>query len=787
MFKLFTSDLRRNITKLLCLSIGMAIGLILIAKIYFDQSYDTFLTDSERIYQIRQSIVQNGEYREYDGIPGGVAPGMKRYVPQVEEATRITELISNCTAEVEKFEYEIKGISLADSCFFNVINRKNIQGRNATEVLATEDQCMIPLSLAEKIGEDVIGKSITVKKLSPDYSMTIGGVYEDFPENSTFQNRIYLSLKTISKFTYDGSENWMGNDRYSGFVKLAKGAEASDCRSAMDTMIKENVDKEAIEKFQFKFDIRPLIGIYLLQDGVKTRLWLLSLLAVLILLSCSINYLLIVVGQISTRSREMAVRKCFGTSDAKIFSSVLLESLVYLLLSLALALIIIFAGAGLCRELLGYSPNIFLKTGNVWLVEIIILIFLLFITGVIPAWIYCRTPVADAFRVNVKKRKGWKIAMLAIEFIAAGFLLCFVVLIERQYKMLSNLDMGFEYENLGYVDLYGIKRSARESIISEIEKHGSVENVSTSYINFLYESPGDNMWTEGRILDQVNVADQYEVNPDFFETLGIEFIQGGTFFETGDSTLNHIVVEERMIDILHNIFGVDDPNIVGQPIYITGHETTDVPYVICGVIKNLNRGGFENETADKRAAVFFPSMRPQSNMYIKFNKLTPENLHSVQKIFNDISPEIEKYVIPYKEMVYQLSANVRSTGKAVMIVGITIFIIAILGLIGYTIDEVQMRSKEIAIRKVTGTSDISILKLFFMDILKVSLPALLIGALFAYISGDYWLSKFTYQVSMGPLIFLGCIILIQLVILFVVALNSLGVARSNPVDYLRNE
>lgn len=787
MFKLFTSDLRRNITKLLCLSIGMAIGLLLIAKIYFDQSYDTFLKDSDRIYQIRESIVQNGEYKEYGSIPGGVAPGMKRYVPQVEDATRITELISNCVADIDNQGYDIAGVTLADSCFFNVIERKTVMGRNSSEVLAIEDQCMIPMSLAEKIGGDVIGKKLVVKKLSPDYEMTIGGVYEDFPKNSSFDNQIYLSLKTIGKFMEDGTENWMGNDRYSGYVRLANGSTASDCISSMDVMINENVDEEAIKEFQFKFSIKPLIGLHLLRDGVKTEMWLLSILAILILLSGSINYLLIIVGQISTRSREMAVRKCFGTNNVKIFYRVLSESLVYLLLSIILSLIIIFAFKGLCQELLGYSPEIFLKTGRVWLVEIIVFIVLLFITGVIPAWIYCRTPVADAFRVNVKRRKGWKITMLSIEFIAAGFLLCFVVLIERQYKMLSNMDMGFEYENLGYVDLYGIKRSGRTAIISEIEKLGCVENVSTADVDFLYSIPGDNIWTEGRELDQVNVADMYDVNPNYFETLGMKFIQGGTFIETGDSTLNHIVVEEKMIDILNNIFGIEDPNIIGRSIHITGHESIEIPYTICGVIKNLNKGGYEKENVDTRVAVFFPSARPKAHLFIKFNNLTTENLQSVQKIFNNLSPDIEKYVRPYKEMVYHMSFNVRRMKKAVLIVGLSIFIIAILGLIGYTIDEVQMRSKEIAIRKITGTSDVLILKLFFYDILKVSIPALLIGALCGYITGDYWLSKFTHQVTMGPLIFLGCIVVIQLIILIVVALNSLGIARSNPVEYLRTE
>ncbi len=90
MFKFFTSDLRRNLIKILCLSVGLAVGFLLVAKIYFEQSYDSFFPNIERIYRITESVVQNGEYMEYPQTPGGIAPEVQRNISQIEVATRVT-------------------------------------------------------------------------------------------------------------------------------------------------------------------------------------------------------------------------------------------------------------------------------------------------------------------------------------------------------------------------------------------------------------------------------------------------------------------------------------------------------------------------------------------------------------------------------------------------------------------------------------------------------------------------------------------------------------------------
>ncbi len=787
--RFFTSDIRRNITKIVCLTVGLAMGFILIAKVYFEQTYDTFFPDSDRIYRITESFVQNGEYKEYLFTPGAFAPGLKRYAPQVAAATRYTGFLhENDVRTDDGRSFTAEGVELADSCFFDVFQARIIAG-DPHEALAVKDVCMIPRSLADKIGGNVVGQRLCALAFSEDYKVTIGGVYEDFPVNSTLPNAIYLSLSSIGNFAHDGRDNWMGNDRYSSCVRLVEGVSAEDLKPTLLKLIEDHVDKEAIEMFTFRMGLRPLVGLHTSTDMVRTMIWMLSLLAVILLMSAGLNYLLIVIGQMGHRSREMAVRKCYGTGNGRIFGRVMAESVFFLLVAMGLGVLLVFCFSDLCRDLLGYTPQVLFSTGKVWLVEGAVCIGLLLITGAVPAWMYCRTPVASAFRSNVRSRRGWKLVLLAVQFFASGLLMCLLVLVGRQYYMMSRLDMGFEYENVGYVSLDGVPRESRSALVSELQRLGCVEGVASTYHNFVEKASGNNVWIDDRIEDQINVADFYNVNPDIFDVMGMEFVQGGTFDMTADSVGRQVVVEERFIDVMKKLTGIDDDNLIGRTFKITEHVGIEGTqnFIVCGVVRNMRRGGFDEESADVRSAVIFPSRNISANLFVRFNMLTPETLHQAQEVIARVYPTRELYITPYRMQVEQLTAEVRRFGMSVIISGIAIVVIAMIGLVGYTADEVQRRAKEIAIRKVTGTPASKIVRMLCVDILKVALPSLVAGGAVAVSVGRRWLSQYTEQVPLSPMSMVLCIVVLLMLIISVVALNSLNVARSNPIDHLRSE
>lgn len=790
MFKFFTSDLRRNLIKILCLTLGLSVGFLLVAKIYFEQSYDSFFPDVERIYKIKYSAVHNGEYQVYSNTPGGIAPEVQRNISQIEVATRITHLTDAPKVKLNDGRtYEMPDVYLADTCFFDVFQAEIIEG-NPHEALAVKDHVMIPKSLADKIGENVIGQQVSISEWGDDYKMTIGGVYEDFPLNSTISNGVYLSLSSIGHFMMDGSEFLLGNDRYRSYAILAEDSDPDIVTNMMYEHLKTKIDEEAFRLYDLKAVLAPLSGDYSSQEGVRNMSWMLGLLALIMLMCAGLNYLLIVIGQLSARGKEMAIRKCYGTGKKSIFKLMMTESLFFLLVSLLLAVLLSFSLSDLCKELLGYTPKELFSTGRVWIVEGLVCLGLLVFTGVMPSIIYSRTPVSQAFRPAVHGRKVWKLVLLAVQFFATGLILCLLVLVGRQYAMVGTLDMGLDVENIGIFYRYPMSSERTSTVMKELKKLPCVEGVASANNDPTQWQNGNNVWTDGHDEDNVNISDQEYVNAELFEVLGIDFLQGGNFSENLDSTVNQIVVDERMIEVLQKYFGETDNDIIGKSIYITGHGAVDgyAPlFTIVGVVGNIRRGGFESGNADTRAEVFFPSKRIRNYVFIRFTELTTENLSAAQKVLDSINDGDGIYITPYKMRIDAKRNLIKKFGMSVMVVGIAIILIALIGLIGYVGDEVNRRAKEIAIRKVNGTSAKKIVRLFCIDVLKVALPSLIAGGAVAMIIGQRWLSQFTDRVSLSPLSMIGCLILLLLLITGVVIINTLRVARSNPINHLRSE
>lgn len=392
------------------------------------------------------------------------------------------------------------------------------------------------------------------------------------------------------------------------------------------------------------------------------------------------------------------------------------------------------------------------------------------------------------FRQASSHRRGWRLAFLSVQFFASGLLLCLLSVVGRQYHLMTHFDMGYDYDNLAILNFSGAAQSSRAAVKSELNRLGCVKAVTSAEHDLSRKASGNNVWLSGRTENVVNVADMYYANSNFLDVLDIPLLQGHGFSETADSTTHEVLVEERFINVLSKLgMDIGDGNIVGRTFNITEHLGLDgtSEFTICGVIADIRRGGLNSLTADNRAGVLFPSSGMEANLYIRFNHLDPESLAQAQEIVDRIIPDNDFYVLPFRMRIDNLNDPVRKFSTSVLIADMAVLLITLIGLVGYTSDEVRRRAKEIAIRKVNGTSTGSILRMFCSDILKVALPSLLLGGVAAVIVARRWLAQFTDQVSLSPGIMVGCILGAVVLLLAVVVLNALSVARSNPVEYLR--
>ncbi|RGZ50791.1 ABC transporter permease [Parabacteroides merdae] len=773
---------RSNGIKILSLGVGLAMGLVLISKVCFERSFDKFYPDSDRIYRLHENIIRDGEYKSYGQVSGGVATAMQVEIPEVEKATRLTYI----GGDKELFRtqdgnrYSARYVVMGDTNVFDLLPRPILIG-DPKETLSRPGYVMISNRIAKLLGgaEQAVNKEFEFES-SPGQTYTIGGVFEDVPENSHLRFEIVASLEGMSKWS---RENWLGNDRYLGYVKLYLGTDPESLTTAIREMQGRHCDLEEVKKagIDLTYSLVPLMDMHSNSDEVKSMNSLLGFLAFVLIFTAAMNYVLIVISTLINRTKEVAVHKCYGASDKNLFGMIMSETCLHMLISLLLAAFLIVLFRTKTEELLGATLGALFSTQTiVILIGVCIVIF--FITGLIPTYMFLRIPVAAAFRNFKESRRYWKLCLLFIQFLATAYLVALLSVINKQYDYMVNVDPGYAYEKLAYCSTQGVEESVRNTAIEELRKIPEVDKVSACYDLPISGMSGNNVSLPGDDRELFNIADMYWVKDDFFSLMEIPVIEGEVFRSDGSAS-NKVMVSRSFVEKMEQVAGWTG-SAIGKNIIITEHSQNGEPFTICGVYEDVCIGSTGNPDT-RPTALFYDRYAPM--ILIKFHEMSPENIKKAQKVLEDVMPDRNVTVTAYYMDMIDLYKDSRTFRDSVMIGGIVTLIIALIGLLGYTSDETNRRGREIAIRKVNGATAWSILKMISKDISYIAIPAIVIGMTVAYYSGTGWLEKFTEKAPIGFFIFLAGAMMVYVLIIACVLYRAWAVSNSNPVDSLKSE
>lgn len=773
---------RSNGIKILSLGVGLAMGLVLISKVCFERSFDKFYPDSDRIYRLHENIIRDGEYKSYGQVSGGVATAMQVEIPEVEKATRLTYIGGD--KELFKTQdgnrYSARYVVMGDTNVFDLLPRPILIG-DPKETLSRPGYVMISNRIAKLLGgaEQAVNKEFEFES-SPGQTYTIGGVFEDVPENSHLCFEIVASLEGMSKWS---RENWLGNDRYLGYVKLYPGTDPESLTTAIREMQGRHCDLEEVKKagIDLTYSLVPLMDMHSNSDEVKSMNSLLGFLAFVLIFTAAMNYVLIVISTLINRTKEVAVHKCYGASDKNLFGMIMSETCLHMLISLLLAAFLIVLFRTKTEELLGATLGALFSTQTiVILIGVCIVIF--FITGLIPTYMFLRIPVAAAFRNFKESRRYWKLCLLFIQFLATAYLVALLSVINKQYDYMVNVDPGYAYEKLAYCSTQGVEESVRNTAIEELRKIPEVDKVSACYDLPISGMSGNNVSLPGDDRELFNIADMYWVKDDFFSLMEIPVIEGEVFRSDGSAS-NKVMVSRSFVEKMEQVAGWTG-SAIGKNIIITEHSQNGEPFTICGVYEDVCIGSTGNPDT-RPTALFYDRYAPM--ILIKFHEMSPENIKKAQKVLEDVMPNRNVTVTAYYMDMIDLYKDSRTFRDSVMIGGIVTLIIALIGLLGYTSDETNRRGREIAIRKVNGATAWSILKMISKDISYIAIPAIVIGMTVAYYSGTGWLEKFTEKAPIGFFIFLAGAMMVYVLIIACVLYRAWAVSNSNPVDSLKSE
>lgn len=757
--------------KIISLSAGLLVGLVLFARVAFEQSFDTFYPDADRLYTIMCNYTIGGDELDPSAIINAPIPSaMNEELPEVALATVVRNQGTQPFFYGEQ-KFEPRTI-YADSLFFKTFGFEIIKGDD--RLLSVIDNLFLSEKMAKIIfgDEEPIGKILKHGKNRP---YIVQGIFKDIPENCHLKFDAVGSFDNMNK-QFGFFTGWEGGDSFTGYVRLADNVTPETIDAKFPAFLRSHRDVDASKEqgFETEYFLAPVTKMHSGDKNVKRMLIILSLLATAILFAASMNYVLISISSLAQRAKAVGIHKCNGASSKNIFSMFLYETAMLVFFSLLIIIVALFAFRGKIENIANASFGALFSYANLWTsVGVVTIIF--FLSAIIPGRIFSSIPVTQIFRTTTTNKLYWKRALLFIQFTGISFVLILLVIILKQYQTVMDRDLGYNPNNVVYVRMNGVGGNNRDETVrnvtmfkQEFERLSFVENASTH--SYLPTSGYGGMGITDEDNNWLFTARWCIYDADYISMMGIEFVAGGNFTGPGQVIVNETFIKKR---------GWKD-NPIGKEI-ISG---TDSYGKIAGVVKDypINALYYEQDP------ILIEYRRATSGyLTLRLSELTPEHLKELNDKLAELYPNDDMGFSVLQDNISQQYVSIQTFRDSVIAAFLVVFLITAMGLFGYVSDEVTRRSKEIAIRKVNGATAKRILRLIYRDITYTALPAIIIGIMISVLIGRNWLKEFAVKTSLTPDIFILCSILVLMVILIITTVRTWDVANDNPVNSLKSE
>jgi len=793
-----------SLLNIIGLSIGIASCLLILLYIVDELSYDRFFTDHERIYR----VATYGRFGEQEEINAAVssapmAEGFKSTIPEIEAITRLrtTDLIFKINEDL----YKESEVLYADSSLFDVLDFSFILGNpekaltDPYAIVLTEKTAIKYFSREMVSSGEILGQIF----YSGEDTYSITGVLEDIPENSHLKFDMLISMST-----YPDALNpiWL-NMNYYTYLKLHEGIYPEILSKKLRELVINRVKPQVIqymnvpeEYFEdsnvdnyFRFYLQPIKDIHLHSDllaeiAPNSRIqyiWIFSSIALFIITIACINFMNLSTARSAKRSREVGIRKTMGSSRGMLSAQFLTESFTFILIATLIALGLTEAFRIPFNIISGKSLsfNIFSQP---WIAILIIalIIVVTFLAGSYPAFYLTRFNPVDVLKGNLttgRSKSMFRSILVIIQFSISIGLIVSTTLVYRQMTYIQNKRLGFNKENVIFLD-NGWQTGDKSEVLKQ-ELLNKAEVVNASYTTHLPSIPywSSAIKAEGDLESDHRIYNCY-ADYEYLETLEIALLNGRFYSRDIPSDSSALIINESAA----KLFGwIDTEEALGKVVETINTDSGDrTRYTIIGVVKDFHFESLRN-TIEPLAIYLNNSGR---FLAIRVNS---QNMQStISSIKNTW-----KATVPWAPFEYEfldrnfgkLFEKENQLSNIFSVFTILAIFIACMGLLGLAAYTAEQRTKEIGIRKAMGASSYAIVTMLANEFSKLVIIAFFISIPIAWYFMKNWLSGFAYKTTMGIWPFLLAGLLALFVALITISYQSIRAAKSNPVDSLRNE
>jgi len=774
MFKNYLTSALRNLSRnkvyafinIAGLSIGLACAMLILLYVKDEVSYDRFHDNVENVYRVvTQNIDKDGKKGHKDGNTGYFqGPKFTQNVPEIKAFVRIAS-----SSEDIKTGTDIKSQDLlyVDSSFFSVFSFPLISGSRES-CMKEPHSIVISEDIAKKqFGTtDALGKIMMLKEDSAFVPYKVTAVAKRAPQNSSIKFDVLLPLKE-SEEDAQNNENWF-NFFLNTFVVLNPNANVETVNKKIQKVYTED-SKDALKNIKEKYGdiiggseyfLQPFTDMHMstelpAQNGLTDAsnpvyAYILSGIAVFILLIACINFVNLTVARSVKRAKEIGIRKVVGGERKQLIMQFLGESfllcLIAFLLAIALVQLILPVFNNLSNKALALSYLFDVK-----LIAGYIVLFLItgLLAGFYPALVLSGyKPVETLYgRFNIRGKNYLQKSLVVLQFSLASFLIVATFTIYAQFNFLTTEKLGYNDSNLVLMHKDNMQCEQAKLLQTELMKDPDILGVAPKN--------GGSWGTAAKISNDSTINFSYEtVDESFIPMLKIPLLQGRNFSPDYPSdSANSVIVNEAFVKKA----GWKNP--IGKVVNFW-YRSHNPKYTVIGVVKDYH---YESLTQEIEPQLF--TMKKDNAFGMAYIKIKPNtetaSLKYIQSTFKQLFP-ISPCSYTFKDAENLKNYEAEARWKQIMLFGavLTIFISCI-GLFGLSVLSAEKRTKEIGIRKVLGASVQGVVTILSKDFLKLVIIALFIAMPAAWLAASKWPENYPNRITLSWWLFASAGILVS--------------------------
>lgn len=762
------------------LTVGLGVGILILLWVQDELSFDRFHKNSDQIYKLENLVGTGASQQIWQATVAPIGDLGKKQLPEVKEAVRIA-----FNDQYTLFRYKDKVFSeemsfFTDPSFFSVFDFKLIKG-NPDAPFAGSNSAVLTESTALKYfgTENPIGKVLVANDKS---TFTVTGVIKDLPKNSSIQGDFFMPVSRLFKNLYDHNAGGVNNENdfrqfnYFTYLLLAPEVTLPKLADKLRNIHLHNKPDDT----DLTYLLQPLSQTHLFHSdgsngGIET-VRMFTVIALLILAIACINYVNLSTARSMLRSKEVSMRKIVGAAKKQLFLQFLIETALLYSIATVLALIALYALLPLYNQISGKQLVINFASYQIWKVIGLTISGTLLASSIYPALLLSSFEPLTALKGRISGKVNevlFRKTLVIVQFAVSVILIAGTFVISNQLKYIRSKELGFDKTHVLSFNMRHMGPHY-EAVRDELLRQPGVLSVTRASSNVvrLGGQTGDSEW-DGKEKGETLMLSPMAVDKDFIPFFKMQLVEGANFTGSGADSL-HFILNETAVKNAR----IKDP--IGKKFRLWQYHGT-----IVGVVKDFHFASMKRKI---EPAIFTYMPRDMSRIYIKTRgNDAAEVIAGAERLWKQYNADFEFNYGFLDDAFNEIYKTEEQTGLLFNIFASIAILISCLGLFGLAAYTAQIRTREIGVRKVLGSTVGGIIRLLAFDFIKMVLIGVVVALPIAWYVMDKWLQDFAYKVDLHWWVFALSGLVALVVALLTVSFQSVKAALMNPVKSLRSE